>query len=164
MDNNSTPQFKLPLIMAAVLIGGFVLGFTTNNLIIKQKPLKEHTTQTKTEPTIEMSKLPIDVSILTNPMVYEWRGTIRGKLTTKKDENTFTLVDDKGHSITITSMIPKRGRWDTRFIKKITNPQGSPSAKIVTLKDIPLGSSLVGDFWIFRDHPDIPIGSILNIE
>ena len=143
------------IIPIVTLLLGFFLGAITLSVLPFGK-LPFFTSLQKTtvtspsslpKPTIDESRLPISFLLLTNPIVYEWRGSVKGKIT-KKDEHTFTLVDDKSNTITITDLPPNGGVFKTRFFNKINEDQ-----KLTSLKDIPLGSSLWGDFFIFKGGP-----------
>lgn len=133
-----------------------IIGFDTGILVY---PVIFHPkTNTSTIPaksTIEESKLPISLSLLTNPIVYEWRGSVKGKLI-RKDEHSFTLVDDEGNNITITDTLSTGDRFKTMFFDK-TNKN-----KEALLSAIPIGSALLGDFFIFKGGPNTPIGSIFT--
>ena len=148
---------------AVTLVLGFGLGFVAKSF------LSSNTTQTPpsqkallsspppSNPTIDESKLPISLALLTNPIVYEWRGSVNGKLT-KKDEHTFTLVDDKGNSITITDKMPSGEVFKTMFFEQISQGKQQESS----LSTIPIGSTLMGDFFIFRGGPNTPVGSLFS--
>lgn len=105
------------------------------------------------KPALDESKLPISLALLQNPIVYEWRGSVKGKMT-QKDDRAFTLVDDQGNSITITDKMPSGDKFKAMFFDK-----SSSINKQISLKDIPLGSVLLGDFFIFKGGPNTPVGS-----
>lgn len=138
---------------------GFSLGFYTTSIFpVNNTPTsssqKEFTlSSTPPKPSFDESKLPISLSLLTNPIVYEWRGSVKGKLT-KKDERTFTLVDEVGNSIAITDTTASGAKFKTMFFDK------ADQTKQISLKDIPLGSILLGDFFIFTGATNTPVGSM----
>ncbi|MBI4066933.1 hypothetical protein HY407_01005 [Candidatus Gottesmanbacteria bacterium] len=144
-------------ICITALFVGFMLGIITWSILPFGKT--EITTSSPLPISkINESKLPISLELLTNPIVYEWRGSVRGKIT-NKDESTFTLTDDNGNSIRITNQAPNRGVFKTIFSNK-----GEKMGKPILLKDIPIGTKLEGDFFIFRDDPNTPVGSFFLLE
>jgi len=148
---------KTIFICIGVLILGFLLGFVAKSITNPQKPNPPLPpgSSLPIKPAIDESKLPVSLSLLTNPIVYEWRGGVKGKLT-RKDDNTFTLVDDQGNSITITNITPSGDKWKILFFDKTNNnKQASYSA-------IPLGSILSGDFFIFKNGPNTPVGGVFT--
>lgn len=139
---------KQVIIYIGILLLGILLGFGAKTIINPQKtnlPLSS-------KPVIDESKLPVSLALLTNPIVYEWRGSVKGKVT-KKDDHTFTLVDDKGNNITIIDKMPSGDIFKAMFFDK-TNIN-----KQLSLKDIPLNTILLGDFFIFKGGPNTPVGS-----
>lgn len=153
----SFPKIEKYLIFFGVLILGFILGFASKTFLLPQKdsPL------VATKPAFDESKLPISMSLLTNPVVYEWRGGVKGKMT-KKDEHTFTLTNDQGQSITISDTTISGDKFNTLFFDTIKDKTKPSSASAVLLKDIPLNSILEGDFFVFKNGPNIPIGGMFN--
>lgn len=111
------------VITAVTLVLGFGLGFIAKS-VLPSNTTQTHSSQkailpspTPQKPTIDESKLPISLALLTNPIVYEWRGSVQGKLT-KKDEHAFTLLDDQGNSITITDKMPSGDVFKAMFFDK----------------------------------------------
>ncbi len=145
---------KLLLILSiATLLLGFFLGIFTSPLLPKKVPVPVVTVPSPSpKSAIDESKLPVSLALLTNPIVYEWRGSVKGKIT-QKDDHTFTLVDEQGSSITISDKMPSGDKFKAMFFDK------SSINKQISLKDIPLGSVLLGDFFIFKGGPNTPVGS-----
>lgn len=147
------------VIPVITLFLGFSLGFYTTSIFpVNNTPTsssqKEFTlSSVPSKPALDESKLPVSSSLLTNPIVSQWTGSIQGKLT-KKDEHNFTLVDDKGNSITITDIMPSGDKFKTTFIDKTKNN------KPTTLQEIPLDSMLRGDFFIFKNGSNTPVGGL----
>ncbi|MDP3998113.1 MAG: hypothetical protein Q8P89_00660 [bacterium] len=147
----------LPVI---TLLFGFFLGLLVwpilpfGNLSVPPPPPETNVAlpSPSAKPTIDESKLPISWSLLTNPIVYEWRGGVKGKLISK-NEHDFTLVDEQGNSITITDKMPSGNVFKPMFFDK------SNISKQISLTDIPLGSILLGDFFIFKGSPNTLVGS-----
>lgn len=139
---------------------GFILGLISSSIILPFGKLPIFSPQIakvtapppSSKPAIDESKLPISLALLTNPIVYEWRGSVKGKIT-KKDEHTFTLIDDQGNSITIADKMPSGDIFKPMFFDK------SNIRKQIYLKDIPVGNVLLGDFFIFKGGPNTPVGS-----
>ncbi len=151
----STPLFKKKLFQAGMFLAIsplFVLAF----LWLRDQPLFQSKKQTiqnspssATLKTITESELPIALDILKNPMVYEWRGSVEGTLT-KKDDKSITLTDDKGQKITILVDLSPNG---TKFFYLPKVPNKTKSAdNYIKLDNIPIGSKLTGEFWVFLDR------------
>lgn len=140
---------------------GLIIGFVIRSipqldrLFLTSPQTQVSVVSSSQKPTIDESKLPISLSLLINPIVYEWRGSVKGKLT-KKDEHSFTLGDEKGNSITITDTMAAGGKWKTMFFEQISKKEQKESS----LSAIPIGSTLLGDFFIFRGGPNMPIGGL----
>lgn len=148
---------KTLLICITLLFVGFILGIITWAILPFGKT-DVTLPPSRTVSKIDESNLPISLSLLTNPIVYEWRGSIKGKMTVK-DEHTFALIDDKGNSITITDLPPNGGVFKTIFLNKSDKP-----SRPLSLRDIPLGSVLRGEFFVFKDGPNTPVGSLFIKE
>ncbi|MBU1031785.1 hypothetical protein KKE03_02600 [Patescibacteria group bacterium] len=147
---SSSSIFKRAVVVPVItLLLGFGLGFLAKSIL----PLNKPPTPTQTPKPSDESKLPISLSLLTNSIVYEWRGSVNGKLTAK-DEHSFTLEDDKGNKITITDIMPDGNTFKTRFLE-----QGKSDVKETSLTIIPIGSTLRGDFFIFKNGSNLPVGS-----
>lgn len=138
---------KLPQLLVALLLG-IVLGLGLSFLLLGQK----QGTQT---PVASVSELEssITIDLLKNPIVYEWRGSVTGVLI-DKTEHTFTLEDAEGNRITITNKLPSGEIYKTIFVR--TLPSGE--TEDISFNDIPIGTTLRGEFWIFRGAKDVPIG------
>lgn len=159
MENQSDPPVsvkasttflnKQVLIYIGVLLLGFFLGFGTLFFLGGKIPIFSSLPK---KSTIDETKLPISLSLLKNPIVYQWSGSVKGKLI-KKDEHNFILIDDQGNSITITDILPSGEKWKAIFFDKANkNKETSYSA-------IPLNSTLVGNFFIFKTDHNRPVGS-----
>ncbi len=108
------------------------------------------------------SNLPISLNLLQNPIVYEWRGDVTGKLV-KINPDSFVLQDDKGNNITIfywkwKAPSPKEGNIATVF-SKLEGGQW----KDITIDTIPINSTLRGDFFIFKSDLKTPFGSSFTV-
>lgn len=128
-----------------------LLPFGTLSIPLPSQIAKVNSPSPSPQSAIE-SKLPVSLSLLNNPIVYEWRGSVTGKIT-KKDDHTFTLVDEKGNSITIYDKMPSGDIFKAIFYDKANKN------KKISLKDIPIGSLLLGDFFIFKGAPNTPVAS-----
>src|SRR3989304_8797640 len=139
------------LLTILVLLFGFFLGFLSHfvgPLSTLTPPFAQKTTipspTLQPQGLISVSQLPINPELLKNQIVYEWRGSVRGRLT-QKDEHTWTLVDEKGNSITITDVSANGDIFKTRFFEKVDDG----NQRQITLNEIALDSTLMGDFFIF---------------
>ncbi|MBI3109882.1 hypothetical protein HYZ06_02465 [Candidatus Daviesbacteria bacterium] len=113
------------------------------------------------EKTLDENESPIAFDILKNPLVYEWRGSVEGTLVAK-DEKSITLTDDKGNKITImVESSSKEITGGTRFFKN--KPTKDPRTNFIDLKDIPVGTKLLGDFFVFPHRKNELVGSSFNI-
>lgn len=139
---------KIILLPLLTLFLGIVIGLVSSRLIPLQQIAKPQS----------QTNLPISLELLQNPAVYEWRGSVTGKIIAK-DEHTLTLEDDKGNKITLTDLLPQgAGTFKTIYFKKTdTRPIQ------LTLKDIPLGTTLRGEFFVFRNFSDTPVASSFTI-
>lgn len=160
----STPliQPKTPLPGKLIILGCLaivaIIFFSLNYFkIIKSKTTPAPAPQIPPERTIKESESPVAFSVLQNPIVYEWRGSVSGTLTAKTD--TSITLTDKGNSITI-SVDPNPG--GTQFLQK--DPVKKDQGISIALKDIPIGSKLRGDFWVFPHSKDKGIGSSFFVE
>lgn len=132
-------SLKTIFIAIGILALGFILGFAAKSTISSNNQTAE--------------KLPVSLELLKNPIVYQWRGSVKGKIT-KKDAHNFTLTDDQNRSITITDITPTGQQFKTAFFDKTNfNKQASFSA-------IPVGSTLSGEFFILKGGPNTPVGSM----
>lgn len=157
--NQTNNKSKLIFLALFVLLLGFLLGFGVNRFLFSKKTQTSISTITQSLPqNIDESKLPISLPLLQNPMVYEWRGSVQGKLTDKK-EHFFTLTDENGRSITITDITPTG-----EIFKAVYYEKTKLKWKEISLNDIPIGSILLGDFFIFKNGKNTPVGSLFKID
>ena len=134
------------------LLVGLELGLFTSRIIFPAPPQQSAPT-----PQITKSDLPISLALLKNPIVGDWRGNVTGKVIAK-DEHTLTLEDDKGNKITVTDLMPSGSfTFKTMFLKYSKKTNSRPIE--LTLKDISLGTMLRGEFFVFKNFPDVPVGS-----
>lgn len=143
---NSSPRKTIVIFICAILFA-FVIGFISRPFIISTKTVS----LTPQKSVIDESKLPISLALLTNPIVYQWTGSVRGKLI-EKNEHNFTLADDQNHNIIITEIMPSGDKWNVLFFDK-TNKM-----KEASYSAIPIGSTLLGDFFIFKGGSNTPVG------
>lgn len=125
----------LILILATVAFVSYFLGSTT-----KSQPVSEE----QKEAMIKEADLPLPASILQNPLIYEWKGSVEGVLIAKTDTNI--TLGKNGKRITIT------------VLKNYTKFYRLPSSQELSLADIPLNSSLRGDIIITKEgHPQLTV-------
>lgn len=150
------PFILIVLIIVACLVALNVLFFYNQSPSAKKTTVALSPTP---KPAADNTKLPISLSLLKNPIVYEWRGSVKGKIV-KKDKHTFTLADDKGNSITISDIMPSGDIFKTMFYL-----HGNGNTLIsASLSAIPLNSVLRGSFFIFKYGPNSPVGSDFIIQ
>src|SRR3989338_6952386 len=70
---SSPNRFKLPIIIASGIITLLVLNFLAINYLNKR--------------SIDRENLAVPYSLLRNPMVYEWRGSVEGTLIAKTKDS-----------------------------------------------------------------------------
>lgn len=159
-SKNRSLKIEKYLIFFVILIVGFVVGVVTRPFLppqllgLRQQIVAE-------EPTFNQLKLPVSISLLSNPIVGQWRGDVKGKLT-KVEGNTFTLTDDKGNSITITNKMASGEIFRTLFYDPINVKVKSSTRSAVPIGNIPTDSILEGDFFVFPNAPDVPIGGMFT--
>lgn len=125
-------------------------------------PPQKTPSQEVAKPQTNLADLPISLKLLQNPAVYEWRGSVTGKVVAK-DEHTLTLENEKGNKITVTDLLPSGiGTFKTMYFKYLKKTDSRPT--VLTLKDIPLGTTLRGEFFVFKNFPNTPVGSQFTIE
>lgn len=101
-------------------------------------------------------ELPISSSLLKNPVVYQWAGSVRGTLVAK-DEKSITLKDDKDNNIKIPLRVDEKDKNMAAFIDASV-----PSTKVrepMTVDQISLGSILRGSFFVIPGTKDKIVGS-----
>jgi len=141
-------------VFGSLVTGIFLHLFVINKISKEQVACKEKIVFTK---EIE-EKIPVNLSILTNPMVQQWRGNVKGKLISKTD-HTITLEDIDGNQITITDLAASGEVFKWIFFDKPVNNE----AKQISLEEISVGSTLLGEFWIFQDGKNVPLGGMFKI-
>lgn len=151
--------FNLVLVLPLVLLLGIFAGFVFSAYFLLPPKQVEKSQACPQTPAckVDEEKLPIGLTLLQNPVVYQWRGSVEGKLI-GKDEHTFTLEDKNGYKIDITDITPTGEVFKTIFAKR------SNGIFIeVSLKDIPVGTILRGDFWVFKGGKNTSIGGRFEI-
>lgn len=149
--------YLLPLL---TLLIGLGLGIVISRYVL---PIPSQPQQSFTTSQISRadSPLPISSNLLKNPIVYEWRGSILGKVIAK-DEHTLTLEDDNGNKITTTDLLPEGTIFKTVYLKYSKKTDSKPT--ILTLKDISIGTKLRGEFFVFKNFPNTPVSSQYVIQ
>lgn len=156
--NQTNNKSKLIFLVLIVLLLGFLLGFYTNNLFVNKVQQVEKIVSPPAQPQIDESKLPISLSLLQNPIVYEWRGSVKGRVIAK-NEHLFTIEDDKGNQIIITDKSPSGDIFDTAFLKKSASNWKTASSSAMSV-----GSNVRAEFFIFKAGKNVPVGSIFWID
>jgi len=164
-----TPWYKskkfiiLLFVVILILIPLSFYIFKTYFLKAPVQTLPQQPAQVSSKSTLEESQSPIAFDILQNPMVYEWRGSVEGTLVAK-DDKSITISDDKRNKITIIVASSSKEITGTKFYKTeaIPDKDGRRFTE-VTIDNIPLGTKLHGDFFVFPHNKNELIGSSFNI-
>lgn len=127
----------------AIIIGILsILNIIIIAILLSSKFIIPSTKQPQTQPnnvnkkTVTEDELPIKLSILQNPLIYEWKGSVEGILVAKTDTNI--TLEKNGKRITVT------------VLKNYTKFYRLPSSQELSLVDIPLNSFLRGDIIITK--------------
>lgn len=124
-----------------------------------QRVSRNENTSASQQPYVPMidNELPIDMNILLNRMVTQWRGSIQGRII-EKTETSFTMQDDSGNILNLTTRIPSGEKWNTIFLQKNGNEK-----RTLQLKDIDLNTKLNGEFWIFPGGKNAPVAGMFTL-
>lgn len=164
LSQPTNPTSNSPIIYIFVgiilLIAGFTLGFIIKPIINPQTTNEPQATNAplSQKSTFNESQLPISLNILQNPLVYEWRGNVRGKLIAK-DQNSLTLEDKTGNKLIITNKTASGSIFKTVFFKKSGSAWKEASSSAISV-----GNNLRGEFFIFKDGNNTPVGSAFWVE
>lgn len=156
---SSSPIFKKPLFLAFILTLILIPALFYLYRTYSPKAPVQQSTQVPSEPTIKESESPVAFDILKNPLVYEWRGSVTGKLTAK-DDKSITLSDDNGNSIVIPITPSSEKVVGTQFYKRGTN---KTQYGTISYMDIPIGTLLRGDFFVAKNEKNRIIGSSFTV-
>lgn len=102
-----------------------------------------------TKAKVSDQDLPFGIEILKNPLINQWKASVKGKLAAK-DENSITLQDNQGNSI----IIPLRASNDPKMWTKffiVDNEGKATPPEAVDLELIPLGVVLRGEFFVLPE-------------
>jgi len=152
IQQESSHKLKSISLSVLLLFFGLALGFIAC-LFFPSKPQPVLQPQCPKQQITE-ADLPIGTSLFKNPIVYEWRGSVEGTLSTK-DEYSIFIKDDKGNSLRIPTgaTSSKAGMtvfYDLKF-------------KEIPLSDLPIGSYLRGDFFVSQRNKEDIVGSSFQI-
>lgn len=132
------PQNPLSNLPKPLLIGGLILilaitAFVSYSLgSSKSQPASDQ----QKEPVVKEAELPLPVSTLQNPIIYEWQGSVEGKLVAKTDQN-FTL-EKEGNKLNITI------KENYTYFRK----EGALGTPTLTISDVPIGAYVRGIVWL----------------
>lgn len=157
---NSSLTLRTFLWPLLTLFLGLVLGLGANLFFFpkQQQPLP----QSPPPPQITEANLPIGLALLKNPIINQWRGGVEGVLVAK-DEDSFTIKDDKGNSIKIPIRISSDFRPGMTIFYDFTAVKKPGETTAVLLKDIPLNSRLRGDFFVLPQDKNEIVGGTFEI-
>ncbi len=144
------------LVYPVILLISYLIGFFSFSLL----PFGKSPTTTSSIPSqlsTTGNKLPISISLLTNPIVYEWRGSIEGKLV-KVNTDSYTIQDEKGNKIILYFKTTSTGKVDPIFVKLV-----GKEYKNIKLNDVPIGTTLRGEFYIYNGQSDTPVGTSFEV-
>lgn len=158
---NSSLRLRTFLYPLLTLFLGLVLGLGTNLFFFlkQQQPLPQ--LPAPSQITAE-ANLPIGLALLKNPIINQWRGGVEGVLVAK-DEDSFTIKDDKGNSIKIPIRISFDFRPGMTIFYDFTAAKKPGETTAVPLKDIPLNSRLRGDFFVLPQDKNEIVGGTFEI-
>jgi hypothetical protein len=140
----------LVLIIAILLIAG--IYFVTGSGL-----LSTSTCECNEAKICDDSAKTVSNSLLTDPMVYEWRGSVKGKLVAK-DLHTFTL-EYRGNRFTVTDVMAGGKVFKFKFMKTLEDG----TAQELALADIPLQTNMIGDFWVLNGGPNTAVGGTYHL-
>lgn len=150
-----------------VLLIGFLIGSSFSLFLSQKTKLEKTSTQLQQEVSeprkadfslksdeISEEELPIGLELLQNPIVYQWRGSVQGKVIAK-GEHSLTLENDKGNKINLTDKVPSGEIFRTVIIK---------NGNRVSFMDLDYGDRIVGEFWIFPGGKNTPVAGVLEVK
>lgn len=154
-----TPWYKRKLVWIFLLILILIpVGSYLYANYFRKSPAPPAPAPVASKNTLEEENSPIALDILQNPLVYEWRGSVEGILVAK-DEKSITLEKDN-QKITISVDLNPDYTGTKFYSNKPTKDLKAPSLK---LEDIPIGSYLRGDFFVFNHQKNEMVGSSFTV-
>lgn len=145
-DQTSDQAPKKPLIILVIsILVAFMVGIVLGNGLSSSKTPQQASKDTEvpqSQKAVE-EKIPIGISLLENPIIYQWSGSVDGTLT-DKTADSITIAKD-GNTITIP--VVKASQF-------FGLPQPVPNSNAtkrenITLNDLTIGTRLRGDFFAF---------------
>lgn len=140
------------LILVTVFAIGLILG------ILGDKYFSASLKKTQDKQIAE-SNLPVSLELLTNPIIYEWRGSVEGELVAKS-ESAITLKDNSGNTLTVPLTITPGRKSSTYFYD--STEESTESGQVnrpIAIDEINIGDYLRGDFFVVKGTKDRLIGS-----
>lgn len=139
-----TPIFKKPLFWLFILILILIPLISFIYKIYFQKQDLMQSTQVPNEQILKESEAPFAFEILKNPLINQWVAAVKGNLI-EKTSDSITLQNNEGQTITIPLKISNNdtAMWTKFFVKR-----GGGVPESIDLNDIPIGSTLSGEFFI----------------
>lgn len=132
---NPLSNLPKPLIIGALILILTILAFVSFRFFGSTgKP--QIVSDKQKEPMVKEADLPLPVSTLQNPLIYEWQGSVEGVLVEKNDKNFTLEKNDKRITISIKKSY-------TAFYK-----QGATGSAKLTIKDVPEGATVRGTVWL----------------
>lgn len=152
MEPTQKPSPKFLIFASAGFIISFILGSAISYFIFSNKNTTEKSVET--EKTVAESKIPIGISLLENPIVYQWRGSVEGTVIAKEGQSI--TVEHKGDKLTM----PYNAA--STFFGPLVNKKRDK----LTPDKIAIGTYVRGEFFTFPwtgDKNNIAI-SIITVE
>jgi hypothetical protein len=147
--------FGLVRILVGVAMVVVLLFGVVNYLTIRKLSKEYSFCSDKLSSVLNEKKWRVSPSLLTNPVVYEWRGSVKGKLV-RKDEHLL-VIEKEGVTVEVTDLTAS-GKWNWEFHRLINGKTDN-----VSLKDISIGTWLAGDVWAFKETPDKLVGGAFRV-
>lgn len=143
-------RFAVLLLFFATLAfaGGFFAGNMRGGALLPQKIVSVFPQEQS-----RSFDFPVVPEILQSPLVYEWAGRLRANLLEKTDDSV-VVGDDKGNKLTIYRTLSSGERWKATFDAQ--DPETGKYSE-VSEDQIPVGSLVVVEFFVFSDAKDRPI-------
>lgn len=157
---NSTKFRILGILIILVVL---IFGLATLNFfkVIDLRALKNSLSRNKDsleqqsvqKLTIDLQTLPISLSILKNPVVYQWSGSVEGNISDKKSDS---ITISKNNSSIIIPIIP--GPNGTKFAS-----QSGTISKQLSVEEVRLGDYVRGAFFVSTVDKNKIMGSYFSI-
>lgn len=103
--------------------------------------------------TNDLQSLPVSLSLLKNPVVYQWRGSVEGNIVEKS--STSITISKNNNLITLPVKVGPNGT-------KFASPSGT-LVKQLSVDEVRLGDYVRGDFFVSPLNKNKPFGAFFQI-